>query len=93
MSALAVAGVHVTVMPARTPFLEGRSLRWSRSAVLAAERSCGYESGDALLRMLLGIVNAEAGATPRLLRELNVTPREVARMVAEQELGFPGALP
>ncbi len=78
--ALALAGVQTGLPPVR-PVAEGRNLRWSQSAKLAAERSCREASDDPRVRMLLGIVHAEAGVVPRLLLELGVSSEDVEEAV------------
>ncbi|MGH3823542.1 MAG: Clp protease N-terminal domain-containing protein [Pseudonocardiaceae bacterium] len=79
--ALALAGVQTAGMPAMRPFTGGRSLRWNQSARLAADRSCHEAPDDPRLRMLLGIVHAEAGVMPRLLTELDVSREDIEQAV------------
>ena len=81
-SALALAGVRSHALPPPTA-PEDRPA-WGRSAMRAAERSCD-ENGpdDPRLRVLLGIVHAEAGVMPRVLQELGVTSVAIDDAVQE----------
>lgn len=79
--ALALAGIQTADVPAARPVTGGRGLRWNQSARLAAERSCREAPDDPMLRMLLGIVHAEAGVVPRLLVELDISPQDVKQAV------------
>lgn len=79
--ALALAGVQAAGMPATRHVIRDPGPRWNQSAKLAAERSCGETPEDPRLRMLLGIVHAEAGVIPRLLTELDVSREDIEQAV------------
>lgn len=73
----------VTITPPR-PERRRRSStpRWGQSAKLALERTLkvGIERGDRHLgdrHLALALARAEAGAVPRILRQLGVSPREL----------------
>lgn len=76
-SALAVVGVETRGLPHPQPVRDSRRHLWGPSARLAAERSTKEDSADTQLRILLGIVHAEAGVIPRLLAELGLTTSDV----------------
>ncbi len=78
-AALAVAGVEPPSLAPRRPTT---NVRWGQSAKLALERAVaetlagpGRSIGSA--QVLLGVVAAEAGAVPGVLRALGVTPDDV----------------
>jgi len=82
-SALAVAGVELPELAPRRPTV---SVRWGQSAKLALERAVaetlagpGRSIGSG--QVLLGVVAAEAGVVPGVLRALGITPDDVRAAV------------
>lgn len=80
--ALQAAGVTAGVPP-RRPSQSGRATpTWGQSAKLALARALqiAVERGDKRIEdrhLLLALSQAEAGVIPRVLRTLNVTPRDI----------------
>lgn len=80
----ALARAHVQLAELPRPHARGDSgpVRWGESAQRVVERSIGESPDDASLRVLLGIVHAEAGVIPRLLAEFGVSVGEIETAVS-----------